>query len=108
MQVAKESGTKKDKDKPMLAYLPMRALEQVGQVMTFGAKKYGGHNYLYGLSYLRLSSATLRHMFAFIQGKDLDDESGLPHWAHAAACILMLGEMTFVKPSEDDRWKDSK
>lgn len=104
-KAAKAKGKKFDQGKPALAYLPVRALEQVGAVMTFGAKKYGGFNYLGGLSYTRLLSAAMRHIFSFLQGKDLDEESGLPHWAHAAACLLMLGEMTFIKPAEDDRWK---
>jgi hypothetical protein len=98
-------GTKHDQGKPELALIPAHAIESVGAVMSFGAKKYGNHNYLGGISYTRLLSACLRHTFAYIRGADLDAESGLPHWAHAAACLLMLGEMTKVKPDMDDRFK---
>ncbi len=102
------SGTKYDDNKPMMAYLPANAITQVAMVMTFGAKKYGGYNYLGGISYIRLISAGLRHTFAILRGQDLDNESGLPHWAHAAACFLMLGEMTYARPELDDRYKGYK
>lgn len=98
-------GTKHDQGKPELALIPANAIEVVGAVMSYGAKKYGNHNYLGGISYLRLLSACLRHTFSFIRGVDLDEESGLPHWAHAAACLLMVGEMVHYRPNLDDRFK---
>lgn len=106
--VKTEAGTKHDSGKPEMAYLPSYALEQVALVMGYGAKKYGGHNYLGGIAYLRLISAGLRHTFSYLRGIDLDHESGLPHWAHAAACLLMLGEMTQHHPELDDRFKGAK
>jgi hypothetical protein len=104
----KGTGTKYDGDKPIMAYLPPHATEQVAQVMTFGAKKYGGFNYLGGISYTRLVSAGLRHLFAYLRGENNDAESDLPHLAHAAACCLMLLEMTVVRPDLDDRFKYKK
>ncbi len=100
----REGGTKYDGDKPIMAYLPPYAIGQMAQVMTFGAKKYGGFNYLGGISYTRLISAGLRHTFSYLRGENLDPESGLPHWAHALACFAMLGEMTHVHPELDDRF----
>lgn len=101
-------GTKFDNGKPMLALIPARAIIEVGKVMSYGAKKYGSHNYLGGISHLRLLSAALRHTWAYISGEDNDIESGLPHWAHACACFLMLGEMIVEHPSLDDRFKPVK
>lgn len=105
---ASPGGTKFDGDKAVMAYLPPHAIEAMAQVMTFGAKKYGGFNYLSGISYTRLISAGLRHTFAYLRGEDNDPESGLPHWAHALACFAMLGEMTRVRPDLDDRYKYAK
>lgn len=107
VQTAKE-GTKHDEGKPAMALLPPNALEQVARVMGYGASKYSQFNYLGGLSYIRLLSAGFRHGFAFLRGEDIDPESGLPHWAHAAACFLLLGEMTVHRPEMDDRYKKEK
>lgn len=101
----KSGGIKYDEAKPNYSYLPAFALDEVAKVMTYGAKKYGGFNYLQGISYTRLLSASMRHCFAYLRGEDLDPESGLPHWAHLAANALMLGEMTILDKKElDDRF----
>jgi hypothetical protein len=102
------TGTKHDAGKPEMALLPPSAVETVASVMGYGARKYASFNYLGGIGYNRLISACLRHTFAFMRGVDLDEESGLPHWAHAAACLLMLGEMSKHKPEMDDRFKGYK
>ncbi len=99
------TGTKHDGDKPAMAYLPPHALTEVAKVMTFGAKKYGPFNYLGGISYTRLLSAAFRHGFAILRGEWLDPESGLPHYAHAGACFLMLGEMSVHRADMNDLFK---
>lgn len=103
--MAKEKGTKYDGEKPMLALVPPRAFEEIGKAMTYGAKKYGQHNYLGGISYIRLLSALLRHTMAFIRGEDNDSESGLSHLAHAGASVCMLIETVAMHPDLDDRFK---
>lgn len=102
------TGTKHDGDKPVMAYLPPYAITQMAEVMTFGAKKYGGFNYLGGLSYIRLLSACLRHVFSYLGGVDRDPETGLSHIAHAMCCLGMLLEMTQHHPELDDRFKGAK
>lgn len=102
------TGTKHDDGKPMPSYLPANAVLQVAAVMTFGAKKYGPFNYLKGIAYTRLIAAGLRHAFAILRGEWTDEESGLPHYAHAAACFLMLGEMHEEKPEMNDLHKGGK
>lgn len=99
------TGTKHDSGKPMLALCPPAAIELMGQAMTYGASKYGQFNYLGGISSIRLLSAALRHIFAYLKGEDLDPESGISHIGHALACLGMLGEMTRLKPELDDRFK---
>jgi len=99
------SGVKHDIEKAPMALLPPRALEQVAKAMGYGAQKYGMYNYLKGIGYSRMLSALLRHTFQYLKGEDCDVESGLPHWAHIGANVLMLGEMTFERPEMDDRHK---
>ena len=85
--------------------LPPKALNEVARVFSFGAEKYGDHNWRGGLKYSRLIGATLRHVTAWIAGETEDPESGINHLAHAACNILMLLEYTALDLGEDDRWR---
>ena len=61
------------------------ALEEVGKVGTFGAKKYSDYGWRSvpdGAA--RYSDALLRHLLAEAAGESLDADSGLLHAAHAA------------------------
>lgn len=103
--VNKGAGTKYDDGKPLLALCPTEGIRLMGQAMTYGAKKYGAHNYLGGITSIRLLSACLRHVTAYIAGEDNDGESGISHIGHALACLAMLAEMNKRKPELDDRHK---
>ena len=70
-------GLKKDQDKVRVELLPSAPLIMIGDVLTFGAKKYADHNWRGGFDYSRLLGANLRHILAFNDGEDLDPESGL-------------------------------
>jgi hypothetical protein len=98
-------GVKYDNNKPPMSLLPPEALEEIAKVLDFGAKKYGTYNWRNGMEWTRVSSACLRHIFAWIRGEDLDPESGLHHLAHAGCCIMFL--LTYVKTStgKDDRYE---
>ena len=90
-----------------MSLLPTKATLKVARVLSFGAKKYGDHNWLQGMRWTRLSSACLRHLFAWIGGEDKDPESGISHLAHAACNLLMLLEYEERGIGENDRWKQS-
>lgn len=102
---APAGGLKFDGDKPALALLPIESLEEVGKVLTFGAKKYAAHNWRQGFKWSRLLSAAMRHLFAFTRGEDKDPETGLSHLAHAACCLLFLISFGKTGAGEDDRFK---
>jgi hypothetical protein len=99
------TGIKHDSDKPLMALLPPNAMVQISLALTYGAKKYGQYNYLGGIAYTRIISALFRHTFAFLRREELDSESGLPHTANMGACVVMLIEMTVIRPECDDRFK---
>lgn len=94
-----------DEGKPRLELVDTYAMEQLGHVLAFGAKKYGEHNWKGGIKYLKLIGSALRHLFAFASGIDNDHESGLPHLAHAMCCCMMLLGTTKLHPELDDRYK---
>lgn len=63
-------------------------LEQLCQVLTFGAKKYASLNYVKGMKYSRVLNSFRRHLLAIANGEKLDPESGLPHTGHLYCNIL--------------------
>ena len=109
-QIKKEAANKFDGGEVFgqkLRYdlLPPHALAEVVKVYTYGSTKYGDGNYLKGMSWGRVFGALMRHAWAFWRGEDLDQESGLPHMAHAAWHCFTLIWFTNHMPNKDDRYK---
>jgi hypothetical protein len=100
------SAIKYDDDKLPLHLLSTTALEQIAEVLQFGAQKYAAHNWRKGFVWSRPLSAAMRHLLAFNNGEDRDPESNLSHLAHAACCIMFLLEFEKTRPELDDRYKD--
>lgn len=97
-------GMKYDGGKPRMALVfdgMPRALEAVGQVLTFGAQKYAAHSWqTVPEGEERYKSALLRHLTAVGRGEELDSESGLHHLAHAACNALFILELELRKRDE--------
>ncbi len=98
-----KQGTKHDSGKPRYELLPPDALEALVKVYTFGADKYGDGNWEKGFKWSRIFGAIMRHLWAFKSGKDIDEESGLPHLTHAAWGCMTLLAFYLRKDGEDDR-----
>jgi hypothetical protein len=99
------SGVKHDGGKPPLALLPTEPLMEVARVMAIGATKYGTFNWAAGISYIRVLSAVLRHIFQYLGGQDKDEESGLSHLAHAVCGLLFVLQYEHTHKELDDRYK---
>lgn len=82
-------GVKHDQGKPRMDLLPMDGLLEIAKVLTFGATKYGDHNWEKGIEFHRLRAAQMRHDAAVEMGELYDSESGLIHTAHKACDALM-------------------
>lgn len=102
------SGTKHDSEKPMMALLSIRGLEEEARGMTYGAKKYSAHNWRKGITISRYISAALRHIFAFMGGETTDPESGVSHLGHAKCNLGMAIQTLEDHPELDDRFKKEK
>lgn len=102
-----KTPTKNDGGKTQLELMSFPAVEELGKVLTFGAKKYAAHNWREGegLEWSRVLGAALRHLSALGAGQDLDPETGLPHAAHAMCCCMFLTEYQVLGTGKDDRWK---
>lgn len=82
---------KKDKGKPRWSLLPAGTIRQVIDVLEFGAKKYSVGNWVtVPNARTRYYDAVMRHVEAWWSGEKNDPETGLPHLAHAATCLLFL------------------
>lgn len=103
-------GTKHDQDKVRLELLSPWFIEEVGKVLTSGAKKYEDHNWAKGIKSSRLIGACLRHVFAYMGGEVNDPEWGYHHLAHAACCLMFLThqDLTGLYEAYDDipRWEN--
>lgn len=81
---------KHDGEKNRLDLLPPLAIEAIGRVLTYGARKYSPDNWRKCTELWRYTGAALRHIFAHMRGERLDPETGEPHLAHAACCLMFL------------------
>jgi hypothetical protein len=96
------AGTKK----PPLRLLPTIGLIYLAKVMALGAKKYGPWNWRDAAVRATVyDEAALRHLFALLDGQDLDEESGLPHEAHIMACMAIKLDAKACGKLIDDRNK---
>ena len=88
------SGIKYDSEKPKMNLLPPKAIVEISKVLTFGAEKYDAENWrkLDDLQN-RYTAGALRHIFAHMDGEELDPETNLSHLAHAMCCLLFKLEV---------------
>lgn len=107
-------GVKLDEGKVRFDLVPPEFMFALGQVLTFGAVKYGDRNWEHGMKWGRVFGALMRHMWAWWAGKgptnesflfgSMDGETGYSHLWHAAACICFLVTFELRKAGEDDRF----
>lgn len=85
----------------LLFYVYGIEVDEVVQVLEFGAEKYGKWNYMGGFKYSRMLGAFRRHLYA-IDTTVHDEETGLRHAAHALCCLLFLLEFEDNKSKYKD------
>ncbi len=101
-------GAKLDKDKNrmgLMTYGFAKALWAVGEVSTYGANKYSDNGWMEvenGVD--RYDDALVRHLNKWNQGEFFDDESQLPHLAHAAWNLLAVLELITRAREENKEW----
>lgn len=103
LAIAAEEGRKDDRDKPRIDLMPPEMIFAVSDVLTFGAKKYGGRNWESGMAWGRIYAALMRHLWAWWSGATGDDETGMSHLHHAGCCIAFLIAYEARGVGTDDR-----
>lgn len=98
------NGAKHDNGKLRWDLLPIRELEEIVKVYTFGATKYGDNKWQrLENGKERYYAALLRHLAEYRKGHSVDDESGLLHIAQVAWNAIAL---LFIE-KDGDHGKDT-
>jgi len=83
-------GHKFDDGKPKVDLVDPEFIYDVAIAAEYGAKKYAPWNWLGGFAYMRCFASIMRHLLEWARGRDVDEESGLPHLSMAAAQLMFL------------------
>ncbi len=96
-------GVNHDEGKAPIHLIPPELVLAVAHVLGNGTKKYDARNWENGMSWGRVFSSLMRHLWKWWGGETDDQESGLPHLWHAAARVAMLVAYESRKVGIDDR-----
>lgn len=90
--------------KAPLSTVPMGVVVEMGVGMLEGAAKYGRHNYrCAGVRSSVYFDALMRHMIAWWEGEDIDQDSGLSHVTKALCTLAVLRDAQMQGMATDDR-----
>lgn len=91
-------------DKLPLHLWPNTASALGSLAMLDGALKYGRSNFrAIGVRASIYYDASIRHITKWFEGEDIDRDSGLPHLAHALACLAIIVDAQAAGKFTDDR-----
>jgi len=106
MQNKKEKqALRYNKGKLKWSLVDFKSLESMVRVLEMGAEKYEPWNWKKGMPVSEVSESLLRHMFAFLEGEDNDQESGIDHLGHVLCNAMFLSYIMREKQHYDDRYK---
>lgn len=90
--------------KPPLSTLPSGPLYEAAAALLEGGLKYGRHNYrVMGVRASIYFDAAMGHLWAWWEGEDLDDDSGIHHISKAIAGLMVLRDAQLEDNCDDDR-----
>jgi len=102
----KKGGLRFNEGKLKWSLVSWKALEPMVRVLMFGADKYDDHNWKKGLKYTEVCESLQRHLNAFIEGADNDEESKISHVGHIMCNAMFLSYMFLFRKDLDNRYKD--
>lgn len=80
-----------DGEKLRYDLIPVKVLEELAKVLTYGANKYSANSWQNVEPFDdRYYAAAMRHLMEWRKGNQVDTESGLEHLSHALCCIAFL------------------
>jgi Domain of unknown function (DUF5664) len=103
MSQADGGGKRFNKGKLRYDLIPSNSLKEIAKVFTYGCEKYGEKNWQRGMKWSNVIASLERHLAAFKQCEDFDEETGHYHIAHLATNAIFLLEYYRIYPQGDDR-----
>lgn len=97
-------GLRYDGGKPRFDLLPPDAMIELAQLYANGAVKYNDNNWRLGLPWCKTIGAALRHIFKWMRGEDIDEETGCHHLICAAWNCLAIVQYKYDNVGVDDRY----
>lgn len=99
------TGGQKGRKLERMSLIPRYPLEVLARHYAIGAEKYEDHNWRQGYPWSWSYDSLLRHLLAFWDGEDIDEETGSPHLAGVLFHVMALIQFTKDFPEHDDRFK---
>ena len=96
----KDQSAKADKGKLELSLVNPELVKAVAEVRMYGTEKYGDGENWRKVEPKRYVDALYRHLLAYIEGDEVDEESGLSHLAHMACNLSFLLDKEYLKEHE--------
>lgn len=97
----KDQSAKADKGKLELSLVNPQLVKAVAEVRMYGTEKYGDSENWRKVEPKRYVDALYRHLLAYIEGNEVDEESGLSHLSHMACNISFLLDKEYLKEHEE-------
>lgn len=88
--------------------IPSEPLRLLAELYGKGAEKYAERNWENGYEWSKSFAALNRHLWAFWNGEDIDEETGKPHLTCVAFHAFALAEFMQTHPNYDDRPRSPK
>lgn len=95
-----DQSAKADKGKLELSLVNPELVKAVAEVRMYGTEKYGDSENWRKVEPKRYVDALYRHLLAYIEGNEVDEESGLSHLSHMACNISFLLDKEYLKEHE--------
>ena len=93
INVGNKQDAKADVGKPRPTLVPVSLVRAVTAVREYGCQKYHDPENWRKVEKQRYRDALYRHWMDYLEGKKVDEESGLPHLWHLACNVAFLIEM---------------
>lgn len=97
-----DQSAKADKGKLELSLVNPELVKAVAEVRMYGTEKYGDSENWRKVEPKRYVDALYRHLLAYIEGNEVDEESGLSHLSHMACNISFLLDEEYLKEHESE------
>jgi hypothetical protein len=112
LELLPKNEMKFDGHKPRPSLVPIIPTRLINEVLEFGAQKYAADSWRApdreAVEWSRTYDSVRRHLEEWYMRNDDDEESGLPHLAHAATQLLFLIEHTQRGLGQDNRYDPTR